>query len=119
MMSHARWQGRVNRRYALAACWICVIACGSDPPSDPVIEDPVEVTPVGVETIAPERVRAGEPLHVACLPLDADGKMMMPAMELDYELRISPSTKNTYTVPDSVPAQDWLVATGLVSSRLC
>lgn len=68
-----------------------MVACGeSAAPLDGAVDGQVTLVPVGVDTVAPTSVRAGQTLMVSCLLVDASGETFAPPAGTEPALRFVP-----------------------------
>lgn len=66
-------------------------ACGDgNAPLDGAVDAAPTLVPADVETVAPETVRAGEPLSVSCLLVDPSGETFTPPPDVEASLRFVP-----------------------------
>ncbi len=77
----------------LGACALALAGCGGGAgPADGAVDGEVVLVPVGVETVAPASVRAGQTLSVSCVLIDAMGEAFAAPADLVPSLRFVPAT---------------------------
>src|SRR5262249_21180796 len=75
---------------ALACAALAAAGCGGTPSGPP--DQPAATPPAGIETVAPEKLRAGDAIHATCSLLDAHGTVLGPAAEGSYTLQYAPAS---------------------------
>ncbi|MGE0788416.1 MAG: hypothetical protein AB7S26_22265 [Sandaracinaceae bacterium] len=75
----------------MLAAAVIAAGCGGDPgPLDGSADGEVAIDPIDLDTVAPMTARAGQPLALSCVLIEATGEEFAPPADLDVSYRFVP-----------------------------